>query len=46
MTRFLVAPITNVEMRLLKTFMENSLQCLHSLGLFFFFKLKATQIGF
>lgn len=38
MKRFLVANITNVEMRRLKIFMENSLKCLHSLGYFFLMK--------
>jgi hypothetical protein len=43
MTRFLVVHITNVEMRILRTFMENSLKCLHSLNSFK--KKKATQIS-
>lgn len=48
MKTFLVATITNVEMRILKTFMENSLKCLQSLG---YFKkntkiLKITKIPY
>lgn len=43
MKRFLVANITNVEMRRLKIFMENSLQCLHSLGYFLKWKTKNEQ---
>lgn len=47
MKRFLVANITNVEMRRLKIFMENSLKCLHSLGYFFFNeKLKMNRIPY
>lgn len=34
MERFLVANITTVEMRILKSFMENSLKHLYSLGYF------------
>ena len=41
MKTFLVATITNVEMRILKTFMENSLKCLQSLG---YFKKKYQNI--
>ena len=43
MKRFLVANITNVEMRRLKIFMENSLKCLHSLGYFLKWKIKNEQ---
>lgn len=32
MERFLVANIPTVEMRVLKTFMENLLKCVYSLG--------------
>lgn len=35
MERFLVANITTVEMRVLKTFMENLLKCVYSLGYWF-----------
>lgn len=40
MKRFLVATVTNVEMGILKTFMENSLKCLQSLS----YSLKNTKI--
>lgn len=43
MKRFLVANITNVEMRRLKIFMENSLKRLHSLGYFLKWKIKNEQ---
>ena len=43
MKRFLIANITNVEVRILKIFMENSLKCLHSLGYFLKQKIKNYQ---
>lgn len=40
MKTFLAVNITSVEMRILKTFMENSLKCLHSLCYFLKTKIK------
>lgn len=43
MKRFLVTHTTHVEMRILKTFMVNALQCLHRLGYLFKTKIKNYQ---